>query len=99
MVGGATLTKLLGTSAWYAPGAAAALLVDAIVNDKKKLMPCATLLTGEYNVKDVVMGVPCVIGKNGVEKIVELQLEKSEQEKFQKSAEAIKAVNAQIKIK
>lgn len=96
MVGGATLTKLLGTSAWYAPGASAAYMVDAILHDKKKLIPCAVLLEGEYDTNDVVVGVPCVIGKNGWEKIIELDLTDSEKEKFKSSVDAIKEVNAQI---
>ncbi|UYW00823.1 malate dehydrogenase [Flavobacterium agricola] len=97
MVGGATLTKMLGTSAWYAPGSSIAYIVEAILNNRKKLIPCATLLEGEYGIQDVVMGVPCVIGKNGIEKVVELKLTAADKEKFEKSAQAIKKVNAEIK--
>lgn len=96
MVGGATLTKLLGTSAWYAPGAAVAHLVDSILHDRKKLIPCATLLEGEYNEQDIFIGVPCIIGKNGVEEIVTIALNKEEKEQFSKSAEAIKEVNKEL---
>lgn len=96
MVGGATLTKLLGTSAWYAPGSSVAYLIDSIVNDRKKLIPCATLVSGEYDANDVVIGVPCIIGKNGVEKILELHLTDAEKEKFEKSVAAIKQVNSQL---
>lgn len=96
MVGGATLTKLLGTSAWYAPGSSVAYLIDSIVNDRKKLIPCATLVSGEYGANDVVIGVPCIIGKNGVEKILELHLTDAEKEKFEKSVAAIKQVNSQL---
>ena len=83
MVGGATLTGLLGTSAWYAPGAAVASLVDSIVNDQKKLFPCCVFLDGEYGQKDICLGVPVVIGKNGWEKIIEIEL--TEEEKARKS--------------
>lgn len=96
MVGGATLTKLLGTSAWYAPGSSVAYLIDSIVNDRKKLIPCATLVSGEYGANNVVIGVPCIIGKNGVEKILELHLTDAEKEKFEKSVAAIKQVNSQL---
>ena len=74
MVGGATLTKLLGTSAWYAPGAAAAEVVEAIIHDQKCMIPCSALLEGEYGEKDLCIGVPCILGKNGIEKIIELDL-------------------------
>ena len=77
-VGGATLTKLLGTSAWYAPGAAVSALVQAIACDQKKLFPCSVLLEGEYGQKDVSVGVPVIIGKDGVEKIVEIELNEAE---------------------
>src|SRR5574338_7065 len=89
MVGGATLTKLLGTSAWYAPGASGAALVDAIVRDEKKLFTCCVALDGEYGQKDICLGVPVVIGKNGWEKIIDLKLNAEEQEAFNKSAEAV----------
>ncbi|SFL46065.1 malate dehydrogenase [Pelosinus propionicus] len=94
MVGGATLTGLLGTSAWYAPGAAGALLVEAIVRDEKKVYPCCVALDGEYGQKDICLGVPVVIGKNGWEKIVDYKLNAEEQEKFNKSADAVRKMNA-----
>lgn len=96
MVGGATLTKLLGTSAWYAPGAAVAHLVDSILHDRKKLIPCSTLLEGEYGEQNIFIGVPCIIGKNGIEKIVDVTLNKEEKDEFRKSAEAIKEVNKEL---
>lgn len=96
MVGGATLTKLLGTSAWYAPGAAVAQLVDSILYDRKKLIPCSTLLEGEYGEQNIFIGVPCIIGKNGIEEIVDIALNKEEKEEFSKSAEAIKEVNKEL---
>lgn len=93
MVGGATLTKLIGTSAWYAPGAAAAYLVESIVRDQKKLFPCSVYLDGEYGQKDICVGVPVVVGKNGIEKIVEYSLTADEQEKFKASADAVRNMN------
>ena len=93
MVGGATLTKFLGTSAWYAPGAAAAQVVGAILGDQKKLISCSTLLEGEYGEKDLCIGVPCILGKNGIEKIVEFKLNDAEKELFRKSAEAVHKTN------
>ena len=93
MVGGATLTKLLGTSAWYAPGASVAYLVDSIINDQKRMIPCSVFLEGEYGESDICIGVPCIIGKNGVEKILDIQLNASEQEKFKKSAVAVRVMN------
>ena len=92
-VGGATLTKLLGTSAWYAPGAAVSALVQAIACDQKKLFPCSVLLEGEYGQKDVCVGVPVIIGKNGVEKIVEVKLDEAEKAKFAESTGAVREVN------
>ena len=74
MFGGATLTKLLGTSAWYAPGASVAYLVDSILNDYKKIIPCSVFLDGEYNLEDICIGVPCIIGANGVESIIDIKL-------------------------
>lgn len=94
MVGGATLTGLLGTSAWYAPGAAGALLVEAIVRDEKKVYPCCVSLEGEYGQENICLGVPVVIGKNGWEKIVDYKLNAEEQEKFNKSADAVRKMNA-----
>src|SRR5207253_9535055 len=87
MVGGATLTTLLGTSAWYAPGAAGAALVEAIVRDEKKLFTCCVSLDGEYGQKDICLGVPVIIGKNGWEKIIDFKLNETEQAAFNKSAE------------
>jgi len=97
MVGGATLTKLLGTSAWYAPGAAGAALVEAIVRDEKKLFTCCVALNGEYRQKDICLGVPVVIGKNGWEKIVEFELNQDEQAAFNKSADAVRNMNDVLK--
>ena len=97
MVGGATLTKLLGTSAWYAPGAAAALLVESIVRDQKRIMPCCVALEGEYGQSDICMGVPVVIGKNGWEAIVDYKLTADEQASFNKSAEAVRTMNNVLK--
>ena len=97
MVGGATLTKLLGTSAWYAPGAAGAALVEAIVRDEKKLFTCCVALNGEYLQKDICLGVPVVIGKNGWEKIVEFELNQDEQAAFNKSADAVRNMNDVLK--
>lgn len=93
MVGGATLTKLLGTSAWYAPGAAVSSLVQSIACDQKKLFPCSVWLDGEYGLRDICMGVPVIIGKDGIEKIVELDLNAEEKDLFSKSAEAVRSVN------
>jgi malate dehydrogenase len=93
MVGGATLTGLLGTSAWYAPGAAGAALVEAIIRDEKKLFPCCVALDGEYGQSDICMGVPVVIGKNGWEKIVDYKLNEEEQAMFNKSADAVRNMN------
>lgn len=93
MVGGATLTKLLGTSAWYAPGASVAYLVDSILNDQKRMIPCSVYLEGEYGQKDICIGVPTIIGAHGVESIVSLELDASEQEKFDKSAAAVHNMN------
>ncbi len=96
MVGGATLTKLLGTSAWYAPGAAAAQVVAAVLHDQKKLISCSALLDGEYGEKDLCIGVPCVLGRNGIEKIVEFDLNEEEKALFAKSAEAVHKTNAAL---
>ena len=93
-VGGVTLTKLLGTSAWYAPGAAVSSMVQAIACDTKKMFPCSALLEGEYGLKDISIGVPCIIGKNGIEKIVEIELNDAEKAKLAESAEGVRAVNA-----
>jgi len=98
MVGGATLTKLLGTSAWYAPGAAGAFLVESIVRDEKRLIPCCVMLDGEYGQKDICIGVPVVVGKNGWEKIIDFKLNDEEQAKFNKSADAVRNMNAALQI-
>lgn len=95
-VGGATLTKLLGTSAWYAPGAAVSELVRAIAQDSKKIFPCSALLEGEYGLSDLAIGVPCVLGKNGIEKIVEINLSDAEKAKLTESAEGVKKTNADL---
>lgn len=97
MVGGATLTGLLGTSAWIAPGASVAFLVDSILNDQKKMIPCSVFLEGEYGQNDICIGVPCIIGKNGVEEIIDIQLSEDEKAKFAKSAEAVRAMNNDLK--
>jgi len=97
MVGGATLTKLLGTSAWYAPGASVAYLADSILNDYKRMIPCSVLLEGEYGLENLCIGVPCIIGAQGVEEIVDLQLNEKEQALLNESAEKVKVMNAALK--
>ncbi|MDA0317299.1 MAG: malate dehydrogenase [Bacteroidetes bacterium] len=97
-VGGATLTKLLGTSAWYAPGAAVSGLVLAIACDQKKIFPCSTLLNGEYGLSDLCIGVPVVLGANGIEKIVEIELSTAEKEHLQQSAEGVKKTNGLLNL-
>lgn len=92
-VGGATLTKLLGTSAWYAPGAAVSGLVHAIACDQKKMFPCSALLEGEYGLNDLSIGVPVILGKNGIERIVEIELNDAEKERLAASAEGVKKTN------
>lgn len=94
MVGGATLTKLLGTSAWYAPGAAGAALVESIVRDQKKVFPCSVMLEGEYGQNDICMGVPVIVGRSGWESIIDYKLNEEEQEMFNKSADAVRNMNA-----
>ena len=96
MVGGATLTKLLGTSAWYAPGASVSYLVNAIVNDTKEVLPCSVLLEGEYGVEDLCIGVPVKIGKNGFEEVVQLDLSNKDLEMFQNSVSAVKETNSAL---
>jgi len=93
MVGGATLTGLLGTSAWYAPGSAGATLVEAIIRDEKKMMPCCVSLDGEYGLNDICLGVPVIIGRNGWESIVDYKLNETEMAAMHKSAEAVKSMN------
>ena len=97
MVGGATLTKLIGTSAWYAPGAAGAALVESIVRDEKKLFTCCVSLEGEYGQKDICLGVPVVIGRNGWEKILDFDLNEAEKAEFSKSAAAVRSMNDVLK--
>lgn len=92
-VGGATLTKLLGTSAWYAPGAAVSSMVQAIVCDQKKLFPCSVLLEGEYGLSDICIGAPVIIGKNGIEEIVSIPLSDAEIDKVQESAKGVRSTN------
>ncbi|MFT6137221.1 MAG: malate dehydrogenase [Salibacteraceae bacterium] len=92
-VGGATLTKLLGTSAWYAPGAAVSAMVQAIGCDTQKMFPCSCLLDGEYGLSDICIGVPAIIGKNGIEKIVEINLDAAEKAKLEESAAAVRKTN------
>ena len=96
MVGGATLTGLLGTSAWYAPGAAIGQMCEAILRDEKRIIPSSVYLNGEYGQKDICIGVPVVIGRNGWEKIINLRLSNEEKELFEKSAEAVRAMNAAL---
>jgi len=97
MVGGATLTKLIGTSAWYAPGAASAALVESIVRDEKRLFACSVALNGEYGQNDICLGVPVVIGKNGWEKIVDYKLNEEENGLFTKAADAVRSMNDVLK--
>ena len=94
MVGGATLTGLIGTSAWYAPGASGGALVASIINDQKRIFPCCVYLDGEYGQKDICLGVPVVIGKNGWEKIIDYNLNDSEKASFSKSADAVRSMNS-----
>ena len=97
MVGGATLTGLLGTSAWYAPGASVAFLVDSILNDQKKMIACSVFVEGEYGQDDICIGVPCIIGKNGVEEILDISLNEQEKALFAKSADAVRQMNDALK--
>jgi malate dehydrogenase len=97
MVGGATLTKLLGTSAWYAPGASVAYLVDSILGDQKRMIPCSVLLEGEYGLEDICIGVPCIIGENGIEAIVDVKLNEQEKQQLSDSADKVRAMNAALK--
>jgi malate dehydrogenase len=97
MVGGATLTKLIGTSAWYAPGAAGAALVESIVRDEKRLFACAVALEGEYGQNDICLGVPVIIGKDGWENIIDYKLNGQEQETFNKAADAVRSMNDVLK--
>ena len=96
-VGGATLTSMLGTSAWYAPGAAVSALVQSIACDQKKMFPCSALLEGEYGLNDLCIGVPVILGKNGIESIVQVDLDKFELEKLASSAKGVSATNNLLK--
>ena len=96
MVGGATLTSLLGTSAWYAPGAASAAVVAAVLHDQKRIIPCSALVEGEYGETDICIGVPCLLGKNGIEKIIDVKLNEEEKALFAKSAEAVHKTNGAL---
>ena len=98
MVGGATLTGLLGTSAWYAPGAAVSAMVQAIATDSQKIFPCSALLEGEFGLSDLSIGVPCILGKNGIEKIVEITLNDKEKAKLEESAAGVKKTNSLLEI-
>ena len=97
-VGGATLTKLLGTSAWYAPGAAVSGLVQAIACDQKKMFPCSTLLQGEYRLEDICIGVPVILGRNGIEEIVTMELDDREQARMKESADGVSKTNALLEV-
>ena len=97
MIGGATLTKLLGTSAWYAPGASVSYLVDSILNNKKKIIPCSVYLEGQYGLNDICIGVPCIIGRKGIDEIIDLNLLSSEKNKLEESAKAIATMNKSLK--
>ncbi len=97
-VGGATLTKLLGTSAWYAPGAAVSSLVQAIACDQKKMFPCSTLLEGEYGLNDICIGVPVILGKDGIEKIVDIPLSGAEKAKMKESAAGVSKTNDLLEV-
>jgi malate dehydrogenase len=97
-VGGATLTGLLGTSAWYAPGAAVSELVRAIAQDSQKMFPCSAMLDGEYGLSDLCIGVPCILGKNGIEKIVEIDLSDAEKALLVESAEGVKKTNGLLEL-
>ncbi|WP_418263270.1 malate dehydrogenase [Flavobacterium faecale] len=97
MVGGATLTGLLGTSAWYAPGASVAFLVDSILNNQRKMIACSVYVEGEYGQSDICIGVPCIIGKNGVEEIIDIKLNEGEKALFAKSAVAVRQMNDALK--
>ncbi len=97
-IGGATLTKLLGTSAWYAPGAAVSALVQAIACDQKKMFPCSVMLEGEYGMNDICIGVPVILGKNGIEKIVDIPLSDAEKNKMKESAEGVSKTNALLEL-
>ena len=97
-VGGATLTKLLGTSAWYAPGAAVSSMVQAIACDQKKMFPCSTMLDGEYGLNDICIGVPVILGKDGIEKIIDIPLSDAEKAKMKESAAGVSKTNGLLEL-
>jgi malate dehydrogenase len=97
-VGGATLTKLLGTSAWYAPGAAVSALVQSIACDQKKMIPCSVLLEGEYGLSDLCLGVPVILGKNGIESIITIDLSSEEMDHLKQSAEGVRKTNELLSV-
>jgi malate dehydrogenase len=97
-VGGATLTKLLGTSAWYAPGAAVSALVQSIACDQKKMFPCSVMLEGEYGLDDICIGVPVLVGRNGIEQIVQIELDEKEKAKMQDSAAGVRKTNGLLDV-
>ena len=97
-VGGATLTGLLGTSAWYAPGAAVSSMVQAIAQDSKKMFPCSAMLTGQYGLSDIAFGVPCLLDKNGIEEIVEIELTETEKSQFLAASEGVQKVNGLLEL-
>ena len=97
-VGGATLTKLLGTSAWYAPGAAVSSMVQAIACDQKKMFPCSTMLDGEYGLSDICIGVPVILGKDGIEKIIDIPLSAAEKAKMKESADGVSKTNGLLEL-
>ena len=97
-VGGATLTKLLGTSAWYAPGAAVSGLVQAIACNQKKVFPCSVLLEGEYGLNNLCIGVPVILGSNGIEKIIDIKLTEADKAQLMSSADGVKKTNGLLKI-
>ena len=98
LVGGASLTKILGTSAWYAPGASVSYLVDSILNNHRKLIPCSVLLNGEYGQNDICIGVPCIIGSKGIDSIIELKLNKEELNLFNESSNSVRSMNQSLKL-
>ena len=97
-VGGATLTKLLGTSAWYAPGAAVSSMVQSIACDQKKMFPCSTMLDGEYGLSDICIGVPVILGKDGIEKIIDIPLSAAEKAKMKESADGVSKTNGLLEL-
>ena len=96
--GGLEITELVGTSAWYAPGASVVEMVEAILLDKHKIVPCSVFLKGEYGVSDLFVGVPCKLGAKGLEKVIEIKLTPEEDAAFRKSAAAVKELVTVIKV-